>query len=294
MAPANRPIIAIQRARQGGFTSVNLPGPLNLPPEEVETSFLFLPSKNGDTWQVTDGTNNYDLTFLDEEADEVPAEITLATSGGPYTNAPNLATNWIGSGPDGPKFMFYASDPAFSPQADSAGVTFEVYVDFGANGSVQEGISNGVVAQCFLATEQFAGAFGTFIIPPYVALDVFADASTETGGRLGGRLRPWDGSRFDEYELAMISGGTAAIDNIGWQHIAGEIYADGTFRLYRNGTMVMDETGDPLPAGFLQSLDTFIPCIHFSGRGRPTTKIHGSRYSPFIRYNGDSFTPPQF
>jgi len=292
--------IGIMAARQGGFSVVQLPRPLEV---QWDGSFVFLPTKTGDTWQVIGGGDVYGLTLYEAVEDD---SRSLATSGGPYSGAEVLLIDNASSEP--PWFHFAATNSAFAPSTDTEGITFEMYADFGPDGNSppEEGRIHSSTIIAYLTVSEGADQSG-YIERPYVYSQV--DGQTTRPQSISGF--PGDSGLYAGVQWLISnseqggSGGPlvggygttpSVVDDIGWQHIAGELYADGKVRIYWNGVLAIDATVPAPPAGFLQSLDTFVPCWCFFNQngagGRPYTKVHGVRYSPFIRYYGGNFTPP--
>jgi len=292
------------QARQGGFTSVNLPAPLEL---QWDGSFVFLPTKTGETWQVTGGGTIYDATEYDLVAEAPPP--LLAVTGGPYTGAPVLrndaAFRTVDNFPvaDSPSRRYTAADVSFEPPSTVEGLTFEFYVDFGPDGTYDAEIATPLSAdvECYLITAEAIG--GATPSRPYFFLQARArlEASSSLHAIRAIHLPKGSaGARVSEHVIASSGGGATnetSTSNLGWNHYAAEIYKDGRFRLYYNGEMVKSEQLGAINDSEFSGLDAFVAArvnaYPFRPTARPYTSVHGVRYSPFIRYNGGNFTPPQ-
>jgi len=296
--------IGIMAARQGGFSVVQLPRPLEL---QWDGSFVFLPTKTGDTWQVTGGNSAYDSTEYDLVA-EAPSPLLDAT-GGPYEGAPvlrNEAAFRIVDGfpvADSPSRRYVAADALFEVPAAAAGLTFEFYVDFGPDGAYNAELATPLSAdvECYLTTAE-ASAEAT-PSRPYFLLQARARLESNSSLHRIQALHLPKGSgsaKVSGHNIGSSGGGATdetSTDSLGWNHYAGEIYKDGRFRLYYNGELVKTETLAEIDDSEFSDVSAFaavrVNAYPSRPTARPYTSVHGVRYSPFIRYNGGNFTPPQ-
>jgi hypothetical protein len=137
MTLENPPIIIISQARQGGFSSVNLPGPLELNPPIAQ--WTFLPTAI-DEIQGPEGTVSADVQASTEWSGGSASNITRErqTTGGPYTGAPVAHVSTANVPPFTTWFEFpFARDfvqitSGTIPEltlTDAAGFTLECYAE---------------------------------------------------------------------------------------------------------------------------------------------------------------------
>jgi len=287
--------IAAYAARQGGFSTVNLPRPLEV---QWDGSFVFLPTKTGDTWQVIGGDGTYDVDVYTVQGSD-PA---LVANGGPYGGADAIRfvdDAWV--------TMTSFSDD-YTPSSSAAGITLEFYGDFGPNGSLSPGSSSQATLQCFLATSAtLEGSFAPgYPHGPFFHLGAACNASPSGGGGdLGSYIQVYGrwtsnttifSTESSQIMFPVQSQDPAIVNEIGYKHYACEFYRDGRIRLYYEGVLIYDDFRAVPPSEMFDGMDCFIPCWYVAAlttAERPRGDFHGVRYSPFIRYNGGNFTPPQ-
>jgi hypothetical protein len=287
MVDLNRKIRATQ-ARQGGFSSHVLPGPVGY---QVAGTFIFAPQRIGDQWKLMDGTpvSYWTATALGAAA---PASEFRAAGGPGGRNAVRHSPYLWGG-------LHTQENPKFSAPPGTIGITIDGWVFFAPVTSANTASFSTAWGLSRKQTTNYLFDFEGSTPAPSVYLEVSWEVipgNTPPGGRVSMRLNyRSEGGGGGGSGARFVLSATENQLTTGWHHYAVEYATNGEFVLYFDGQPVSNGSGTTVSPDLSQ-----MQVMHGSWvRVQQNTAVAPPDYADMsylrcryqLPYGGQPFTP---